>query len=486
MMRKLSFLVLTGVMFVGMTGCDNLTSPNYNFEDLQNLVDNPNPTALFTAAEGMLITRRDMDAFGPNDLYANAGVVGRENYNEDVADPRFESELLSAQLNPDSPAFGGNFWSEPYENVRVGDIILKGIPNSDPPLSDDEAQWLQGFVKTMVAYDLMEVALLRDTQCGCPVTASETPSEPAPAVSLDQVWQRVIQLLDEGANHLQSATGDSPIPLSTGFDGIAGVVQVGYFRTAEGFRRFNRALRARAAMYNEDWTGMLQALGQSFISDDPAALNLGVYHVFTTQSGDVVNGLAQFGDDTNLRGHPSYKADVELKADGTPDDRFTRKTRPINSRSYQGLCLGDPNPTPWAPDPRYVEDPGGGTALRDCDVGFNIYPTTTTPVPLIRNEELLLMRAEANIQLGNLGAAQTDINFVREVSGGLEPVVLTAANAIDQLLYERQFSLWWENAHRWKDMRRYGRLDELPVDKPSNGVASYYPIPQEETTARGG
>ena len=90
----------------------------------------------------------------------------------------------------------------------------------------------------------------------------------------------------------------------------------------------------------------------------------------------------------------------------------------------------------------------------------------------------------ANIQLGNLGAAQTDINLVRSASGGLEPVTLTAGNAIDQLLYERQFSLWWENAHRWKDARRYNRLGDLPVDKAGHGVAAFYPIPQEETTAR--
>jgi hypothetical protein len=484
MMRKLSFLVLTGVMFVGMTSCQNLNSPNFNFEDLQNLVDNPTPTGLYTAAQGMLITRRDMDANGPNDFYSNAGIVGRESYDLDINDPRFESELLSSQLSPDSPAFGGNFWSEPYENVRVGSIILAGIPNSTPPLSDNDTNWLEGFVKTMMAYDLMEVALLRDTQCGCPVTASESLTEPAPAVSVDQVWARVIQLLDEAASDVQQASGDSPIPLSTGFDGIAGVVQVGFFRTAAGFLQFNRALRARAAMYNQDWNGMLQALSASFISDLPAALNLGVYHVFTSQSGDVLNGLAQFGTDPNLRGHPSYKADVELKADGTPDDRFTRKARPISSRSYQGLCQGDPAPQPWAPDPRYTEDPGGGSAQRECDVGFNLYPTTTSPVSIIRNEELLLMRAEANIQLGNLGAAQADINLVRDVSGGLEPVTLTSANAIDQLLYERQFSLWWENAHRWKDMRRYNRLNELPVDKAGHGVASFYPIPQEETTAR--
>ena len=483
MMRKLSFLVLAGATFVGMSSCQNLTSPNFNFEDLQNLIENPTPTGLFAAAQGMLVTRRDMDGFGPNDQYSQTGILGRESYNLDVNDPRFGVEMLGPSLDAESPAFGANYWSEPYENIRVADIILSGIPNSTPPLSANDVQWLQGFVKTMSAYEFMTIALLRDTQCGCPITVSEDLTVPAPAVSVDLVWAHLISLLDEAASNLAQATGTSPVALSTGFDGITGVVQVGFFRDAEGFRQFNRAIRARAAMYNGDWNGVLQALNASFITE--GVLELGVYHSFSSQSGDVLNGFAQFGDNPNLRAHPYYKADVELKPDGSPDDRFSRKTRVITSRGYNGqLCLGDPSPTPWAADPQYIEDPGGGTNARDCDVAFDLYPTTTTPLPIIRNEELLLMRAEANINLGNLGAAQTDINLVRSLSGGLPPVILTAGNAIDQLLYERRYSLWWEYGHRWLDMRRYGRLDELPVDDAGMGVASFYPIPGDETRGR--
>jgi hypothetical protein len=491
MIRKLSFLVLAGGLLLGgATSCKNLSSPNFNFADLQDLVENPTPTALSQAATGLLLTWRDWYAAGPNDLYGQLGLLGRESYNMDIADPRFEAEMLSAQLSPDSPAFGGNHWSEPYENVRVGDIILSGIPNSTPPLSDSDRGWLEGFVKTIVAFSLADIALLRTSNCGCPITVSDDLTVPAPAVSADQVWTEVVRLLDEAAGDLAAASGTAPFDLSTGFDGIPGVVQTGFFRTAEGFLQFNRGFRARVAMYRQDWTGMLTALNASFV-DDMAPMDLGVYHVFSQQSGDLTNGMAQFGDDPNLRAHPAYKADVELKADASPDDRFSRKTRPVGSRAYQArICLGDPGAPPWPPDNRYATDPGGGTSNRQCDVGFDLYPTVSAPVSIIRNEELLLMRAEANIQLGNLAAAQSDINVVRSVSGGLEPVTLTSANAIDQLLYERQYSLWWEG-HRWLDMRRYDRLDELPIDNvdnanpnPNPGVASIYPIPREEQDAR--
>jgi hypothetical protein len=489
-MRRISFLVLAGGLLLGgMTSCKNLTSPNFNFADLQDLVENPTPTGLFQAATGMLISWRDYVTANNNDLYPQLGLLGRESYTLDIADPRFEAEMLSAQLSQDSPAFGGNHWADPYENLRVADIILSGIPNSTPQLSAGDQNWLEGFVKTIMAVALMDIVLLRDSNCGCAITVSADLTEPAPNVSADQVWAEIIRLLDEAAGDLASASGTSPFSLSTGFDGIPGVVQVGFFRTAEGFLQFNRALRARVAMYRQDWSGMLTALNGSFISDNPISLDLGIYHVFTQQSGDATNGLAEFGDDPNMRAHPAYKADVELKVDGSPDDRFSRKTRPIGNREggYQArVCLGDPSAPPWPPDNSYVTDPGGGAGARQCDVGFDIYPTVTTAASIIRNEELLLMRAEANIQLGNLGAAQSDINLVRSASGGLEPVTLTAGNAIDQLLYERQFSLWWEG-HRWLDMRRYDRLNELPIDNPGNpnpGVASIYPIPREEVDAR--
>ena len=109
----------------------------------------------------------------------------------------------------------------------------------------------------------------------------------------------------------------------------------------------------------------------------------------------------------------------------------------------------------------------------------------TAPVPLIRNEELILLRAEANIGAGNIPAAADDINLIRVNSGGLEPRTdLTAANILDELLKQKRYSLLFEGGHRWIDMRRYGKLGELPIDLPSHKVHDKFPIPLPETDAR--
>jgi hypothetical protein len=117
-------------------------------------------------------------------------------------------------------------------------------------------------------------------------------------------------------------------------------------------------------------------------------------------------------------------------------------------------------------------------------VQFTLYDTPTASLPWVKNEELILLRAEANIGLEQYGAAETDINFIRENSGGLDPVTITADNALDQLLYNKRYSLMWEYGHTWIDMRHYGRLGELPTDNGDPYVTDAMPIPTNECFPR--
>jgi hypothetical protein len=127
------------------------------------------------------------------------------------------------------------------------------------------------------------------------------------------------------------------------------------------------------------------------------------------------------------------------------------------------------------------------------DLGWIRYPTPNTPIPIIKNEELILLRAEANIGLGNLPAALPDINTVRTLSGRLPALtdLGTPEAALNELLYNKLYSLMFEGAHRWIDARRYGRLATLPIDRPTpepptppDVVFSTLPIPTDETLPR--
>jgi hypothetical protein len=114
---------------------------------------------------------------------------------------------------------------------------------------------------------------------------------------------------------------------------------------------------------------------------------------------------------------------------------------------------------------------------------FFVYPTNTTSIPIIRNEELLLIYAEAKIQLGgaaNLADAVTAINKIRAAAGLLPYAgLVTQAALIDEMLKQRRYSLYGEG-HRWIDMRRYNRLNTLPIDRAGDDVWTQFPRPANE------
>ena len=110
------------------------------------------------------------------------------------------------------------------------------------------------------------------------------------------------------------------------------------------------------------------------------------------------------------------------------------------------------------------------------------------PIPIIKNEELILLRAEANIGTGALDAAIADLNLVRQSSGGLPPTTLTTssphADFVAELLYNRRYSLFFEYGHRWVDMRRYGRLAQLEKMAATHRIYPLVPLTLAECLPR--
>src|SRR6185436_15501017 len=118
------------------------------------------------------------------------------------------------------------------------------------------------------------------------------------------------------------------------------------------------------------------------------------YHTFSANAGDVTNSLFDPTGGHHLA-HPSLETDAQLTAAGAPDARYVRKVTPSTARTVSGI-----------------------TSNRR----FLVYNANDARIPYIRNEELILLRAEANIGLGTPAgrtAALADLNLIRTVSGGL-------------------------------------------------------------------
>jgi starch-binding outer membrane protein, SusD/RagB family len=446
---KLSRLALA-LIALGGAAC-NFDIANPNSPDIIG----PNPTRSQVAASsiGLLIaTRADVA-----DWALDAGLLGREAYRFDGSDPRFTGELMQGPLDPGSRAFGGDHWAEEYAAIRSANNLLAVIGTATA-LTPEEQDAVRGYAHTLQAYNFM-IVLDAHSQDAIPIdVGTDVTAPPAPLVTNAEGWARVIQLLDNAVVELQGAgTSGFPFQLPSGFTG---------FQTPATFIQFNRALRARVAVYRADYAGALTFLSQSFLN--PAApLELGVYMDYSAGAGDLPNPLSQDPQVGENFGNPLLRSQAQLQADGVSlDQRFLTKLTPRPQRS------------------------AGTPQVLTSDLGWIRYPSPNSPIPLIKNEELILLRAEANINLGNLGPAVDDINIVRQTSGGLAPYTgaVDQPSLINELLYNKRYSLLYEGGHSWIDYRRYGLTANLQaLDRPGpppDVIFPTLPIPTAETQPR--
>ncbi len=455
-MHSLRKWALPGALLVAAAACnaDRLSIPNYNSPTVAGVATDPNGVQLLVT--GIQAGQRG----GHAGWLSDAGVFGRESYNYFPTDGRSVSNYLIGVLNPqrlERAGFASGNWTGPYQNMK-NEVNLIAAANASA-LTAAQKSGVIGFAKTMRAYDLYIIAATRDS-LGGPVDIAVDPATPAPFVSRDSMYKAISGFLDEGKTALQAAGATFAFSLHAGFAG---------FDTPAGFLKYNRALKARVEVIRGSqgcgatcYNAALAALAESFVTPVGAAssvtaLDAGPAHLYSAASGDAQNS-ASFSVQNYKFAHKSVVTDAQKQADGvTLDDRVVRKVTALS------VAVSPPNSINIAAEYRFL-----------------MYATNSSPSPIIRNEELILLRAEANIATGNAAAALSDINNIRAVSGKLAPV---ATANLDALMYEKRMSTLYEGL-RWVDMRRWNRLAQLPIDKAGQFVAKVMPIPQAECDAR--
>lgn len=441
-LRRLAAIAIVGTT-TALAACKEVIVPNLNSPNIDQLLAAPKASVVNTTVIGLMVgARATVGAYA-----SQLGVFGRESYNLDQAEARFVLSWLAQPLTPGG--FGTDLgWSATYQQVLAAQTILDIVDNV-PDYSAAQKESVKGFTKTFMALAFLDQLRVRDT-FGIVLEVDPTARNLGEFVTREQGFDRVATLLDEAKTHLNAGGTAFPFVVHPGFAG---------FNTPALFLRFNRALRARSDVYRARWQDALTSLNESFISTaatTPAALANGVYHVYSASAGDATNPLFDPAPRA-LVAHPSILTDAQLRANGQPDLR-TGKVTTGATVSNQGIT---------------------------SNLRFTMYATNVTPIPLIKNEELILMRAEAYTGLGNRAAAIQDINFIRVNSGGLAPLPDDfAGDLVTEILYNRRYSLLFEYGHRWHDMRRYGRLNQLPKALPSHLVYPIVPLPSDECNQR--
>jgi hypothetical protein len=456
-------LVLAGLMIL-VTSCDLIdvdpvSDPN-NL-DAAVVLENPSDGDLQNLAIGLEAVNRNYNS-ATSGWWSLSGTISRELYYINTSDPNFSQTWLQIPPVPVPAEDDNTFFVDasgyetPYFAIRHSNLLLESLENADF-LSDAERNAYTGFASTLKAYQF-QMPLMHQYQNGIRVDVTfAEPLEPGGFLSYDDALAEIRRILNTAATNLENAGDTFPFPLSEGFNGFMNPDDP--ITTGE-MLQINRAIAARYALYAEDWQGALNALEDSFLNlstgQTESDLYVGPAHTFGG-GNDLFNPYF-FVDEANenllIVPSPAFIADAEAG-----DMRIERK---LDERTL----------------PVEVND------LPDLSVAYQDgrFATATSSMPFIRNEELLLIYAEANIQLGgaNLSDAVDAINIIR-TAWGLDPYSGTVdqASLIDEMLNQRRYSLWGEG-HRWVDMRRYDRLDEIDTSADGGRVATQIGRPQGE------
>lgn len=412
--------------------------PNPNGPTLGQFSEGATEADLRLLAAGLSsVMRNDMEFY-----YQTVSIVGREYYDLTNTDPRYTGELLGAQGAPlDNNGFlTTRAYAANYKVVRNAYLLEQALDNSSTAYTQAELNAYYGYAKTIRAYAML-LLLNRQYQNGIRVDTRD-PENLGPIVSYNEAMTTTMNLLNEAATELENASDE--------FDFIFSGLQIDGVDGPAAFLQVNRALAARVALYQGNNTMALSVLGDSFF-DLGGDLDDGFYHVFGQGGNDIANPLFYVADQDLYGVQDDFTASAEAG-----DDRVATKTRAF------GTSIGV--------DGRVTAD-GLSSSTQ-----VSLYSSLVDEVPVIRNEELILIYAEANIGTDNTEAVNA-INVIRNAAGLADYAGATDnASLLNEVVQQRRYSLFGEG-HRWIDLRRLDRLDEIVIDRAGSVVHVQFPTP---------
>lgn len=470
MMRR-TLAVIASAALLG--ACND--NPTVN--DLNNVSAETIQGGLTTASAQLLVT-------GLLNQYRNSAIgsyvtfpetMARDAMRLDKAESRYVSELLTG-TSPDYAAFtGGGAFTGFFVGIRAANTLIDAAnaATAASGMSAAELQSLVGLGQTIKALNYYNVMETRDS-VGMPIDLNHPITDP-PATWCDKAsaLAYISALLDIANTALAAGGPTFPVTLPSGYRTVAG--------TPAGMAKFNRGLKAKVELYRAipkdgvgtpnaaNLTAARTAITASFMQTtdlSATGLALGVVENYSTASGETSNARVDNALHLNASVFDSMQA---------------------------GDLRGSKIITVSAP---YTQAVSGTTLSTKYDFIYSVGAASlTVGLPILKNEELLLLRAQIAVEQNDMFNAELFLNYVRQNSGGLAALAgLTQTTARNALLYEKRYSLLMEGPQRLVDLRAYGRMNATTWPKGASASSPFasdiytkvLPVPFNEVNARGG
>lgn len=460
-MKRYTTITLA-VAVAAVAGCkDNPVANPIEAPTVDALAGALTPTSLRQLVVGALA--QDRTTWNDVQSVIEAGIFARDVYRVDASEPRYVTETLGG--NPDPGSFaGGRGFAGYYTALRAESNLLKAISSAGTSqFTSAELTATTGFIRTMQAYEYWRLIELRDT-VGVPIQ-SDDPTAVTDVRCKEAVLNYIAALLDSANTDFATAGAATklPVKLPTGFSAFGRD-----YNQVSNLILFNRAMKGKIDFYR----GLNRKSPQaSFFA--PAIAEL------TTALGA--------GPGAVPASHFGWGAWYNFVAGGTENQANLIADNKVGLNPLVGdsVQAGDTRASKIVSRATLA---GNGISTSITYTGaLATLANQNAPMPILRDEELVLLRAQAYIEAGDLTNAALDINSVR-TNYGLGPVAFaTKTAAINALLYEKRYSLLFEGAQRLVDLREYGRLNNTYLRKelPNDPFNAALPLSRAELNARG-
>ncbi len=438
-----SFLVSTQVLT--LNSCKKFVEVSSPTDELNSdlvFADSSTAISAITGIYSEMLSGSNLFANSATTLYG--GLSADELY---FYTPSLKDEFTKNQITQANHfSIDNAFWKPAYNNIYAANLAIEKLAASQQ-LSISLKNQLTGEAKFIRAFCYFHlVNLFGDVPL---ITASKyQDAATSPRAPTTEVYTQIIKDLN-----------DAKILLSNNYISIEKV-------------RPNKwaavALLARCYLYNDRWQEA-ETEANSVIASGDYILESDLNSIFLKNSTEAIWQLMPVRPGAN-----TFEA-LEI----LPLSSFSSPTYLITSTLLNSFESGDNRKMAWIKSRVFNDD----TVYFPYKYKMSNSPTLNEYYTVFRLGEQYLIRAEAEINQNKIMEAQADINIIRNRAGLSNTTANTEQLLRQALEKERRSELFCEWAHRWYDLKRTDRAnDVLSVLKGVTWQPTdiLWPIPQPE------
>ena len=339
-----------------------------------------------------------------------------------------------------------SWWNSAYNLIYAANDIIEGLENTTSLSLEElgqfkgQALFMRAFVHSLLASVFGNVPYITST--------SYIENNKVTRMPVDIVYENCITDLKHAVNLLDDTdpTGAHLLPNES----VA------------------HALLARLYLYTEQWE-LAEATATLLI--DSYTLESDINNVFLKGSTETLWQFKPNGT-THMNTYEANQLIIRV---------IPGQSHALNDNLLNAFEAGDLRSTNWIGSTTSAD---GLTTLQYANKYKALFTETQSLEHSIifRLTEQYLIRAESKAHLGDILGAQQDLNRIRNRAGLANTIANSTTDLLEAVLQERHVEFFTEHGHRWFDLKRMNKANELLGSIKTNWKPTdiLLPIPDNE------